>query len=133
MTRACRAIVCMLLLLLFNIGVIYLAVTTLLPTLTTPPTFISSFKYKRISKSEIQQSLVIVSDMTSHFGRDAAFKLADMGFYVLAGVKTESERKAYSGYNTIKGKVNTHILNMFCIHCVHVCIYIYKCYLCKQK
>lgn len=81
-----------------------LASTTLTSVVTSTKTYTHLSQYERISKPEIQQSLLIVSDMTSHFGREVAFKLAEMGFFVLAGVRTESDRKAYTGYNTVKGR-----------------------------
>jgi hypothetical protein len=98
----------MLALLLANVGVIYFIVFWGYHYLPGLIVSVPS-QYNRIPKAAIQKSLIIVSDMSSHFGRDAAMKLADMGFYVLGGVRTELDRKAFSGYNAIKGE--TEIMN----------------------
>ena len=101
MPRAARAMACIIFSFLLHIGVFCFLAMQFAPPL--PMSITTTSKYQRIPKSDIQKSVIIVSDMTSHFGRDAAFKLAEMGFYVLGGVHTESERRAYSGYNTVKG------------------------------
>lgn len=108
MSRVCRASLGMLLLLLAHVGLVYY-IATHFPTSIAPNVQSVPSRYQRLSKNEIQQSLVIVSDMTSHFGREVALNLADMGFFVLAGVRTEADRKAYTGYNTIKGIFGTYI------------------------
>ena len=103
MTKATKAIILITLLVIVHIPVVYFALSSLFPSTTL------STSYKRISKSKIQKSLVIVSDITSHFGNDIAMKLADVGYFVLAGVHSESERKAYTGYNAVKGGVSMSI------------------------
>jgi hypothetical protein len=107
MSRACRSLGYLLALALLQAVVLYLALfSPLLPR--EHPLYMHSYasvpvKYKRLGRSDIQQKLVIVSDITSHFGRDTAVKLAELGFFVLGGVRVESERKAFTGYNAVKG------------------------------
>ena len=89
-TRTRQALVCMLLLGLLHGTGLYVLVTLLSSSSLLTPTHTYTSHYERLSKAEVQQSLVIVSDMTSHFGRAVAVQLADMGFYVLAGVRSET-------------------------------------------
>jgi len=103
MTKASRAVVCFLGLGILHVCLFFLATGAFLPLSLLPPALTD--RYKRIPKPDIQQKLVIVSDLSSHFGRDVATKLADLGFFVLGGVHSDSDRRAFTGYNAIKGDV----------------------------